>query len=98
MLLLPTTIVAQTQTVRDTATAYGARLNAKGQPANLNPNRINSRIPSRIDSRLSLRVERYQSESTADPIVAFRSSINDNTRVAPSFSQPQQLSIDEETK
>ncbi|WP_298808771.1 hypothetical protein [uncultured Sphingomonas sp.] len=56
---------AQTRSVRDTATAYGARLNAKGEPANLNPNRINNRVNSRLDTRLSLRIERYRPDSTA---------------------------------
>lgn len=72
---------AQTRGVRDTATAYGARLNAKGFPATLNPNRINSRITSRIDTRLSLRVERYRPSSAEGPAAAFATRPNDNARI-----------------
>lgn len=68
---------AQTRSVRDTATAYGARLNAKGEPANLNPNRINNRL----DRRLSLRVERYRPQNTNDPATAFDVQPTDNARV-----------------
>jgi hypothetical protein len=62
---------AQTRSARDTATAYGARLSAKGEPANLNPNRINNRVNTRLDTRLSLRVERYRPQNTIDPAAAF---------------------------
>lgn len=72
---------AQTRTARDTATAYGARLNAKGEPANLNPNRINSRVNSRLETRLSLRVERYRPNSTNDPATAFAVRPTDNVRL-----------------
>lgn len=72
---------AQTRSARDTATAYGARLNAKGEPANLNPNRINNRVNSRLDTRLSLRVERYRPNSTNDPAAAFAVRATDNARV-----------------
>lgn len=72
---------AQTSTVRDTATAYGARLTAKGEPANLNSNRINNRINSRLDTRLSLRVERYRLDSANDPTAAFAVKSTDNARV-----------------
>lgn len=75
------TAAAQTRTVRDTATAYGARLNAKGEPANLNPARINNRINSRLDTRLSLRIERYRPDSVADPTAAFAVKATDNARV-----------------
>ncbi|MBD8640157.1 hypothetical protein IFT71_11800 [Sphingomonas sp. CFBP 13733] len=72
---------AQTRTARDTATAYGARLNARGEPANLNPNRINNRVNSRLDTRLSLRVERYRPDSTSDPAAAFAVQATDNARI-----------------
>lgn len=66
-----TTSSAQTRSVRDTATAYGARLNAKGLPADFNERRVNSRIASRVDTRLSLRVERYRPGSTNNPSSAY---------------------------
>lgn len=72
---------AQTRSARDTTTAYGARLNAKGEPANLNPNRINARVNSRIGTRLSLRIERYRPDSTNDPAAAFAVRQTDNARV-----------------
>jgi hypothetical protein len=72
---------AQTRSAGDTATAYGARLNAKGEPANLNPNRINNRVNSRLDTRLSLRVERYRPDSTNDPAAAFAVRATDNARI-----------------
>lgn len=72
---------AQTRSARDTATAYGARLDAKGEPADLNPNRLNNRINNRLDTRLSLRVERYRPDSTEDPAAAFAARPTDNTRI-----------------
>lgn len=87
--------VAQTHSVRDTATAYGARLNAKGQPSNLNPARINNRVASRIDNRINLRIERYRPEAAADPGAAFRTTMVDKTRTAPVIAQPQQQNIDD---
>lgn len=81
MLSLGTAGGAQTRSARDTATAYGARLNAKGEPANLNPNRINNRVNSRLDTRLSLRIERYHPDSTNDPAAAFAVRATDNARV-----------------
>ena len=90
--------VAQTRSVRDTATAYGARLNAKGQPANINPARINSRVASRIDNRLNLRIERYRPEATADPGAAFRTTMNDKTRATPVIAPPQQQDADDSTR
>lgn len=81
--LAPMAAEAQTRGVRDTATAYGARLNAKGQPANLNPNRINNRVNSRIENRLALRVERYRVENTSDPAAAFAAPVTDNSRTTP---------------
>lgn len=80
---------AQTRSVRDTATAYGARLNAKGQPADLNPNRINNRVNSRIDNRLALRIERYRPDSTANPTAAFQTAQDDKSRSAPVVAPPQ---------
>jgi hypothetical protein len=78
---LGTPASAQTRSARDTATAYGARLNAKGEPANLNPNRINNRVNTRLETRLSLRVERYRPDSTNDPAAAFAVRPTDNARV-----------------
>lgn len=80
MLSLGTAAGAQTRSARDTATAYGARLSAKGEPANLNPNRINNRLNSRLDTRLSLRVERYRPDNTNDPAAAFAVRPTDNAR------------------
>jgi hypothetical protein len=88
--------LAQTRSVRDTATAYGARLNAKGQPADANPARINNRIASRIDSRLALRIERYRPEAASDPAAAFRTTTDDKSRTAPVVAPPQQLNIDDD--
>ena len=72
---------AQTRSVRDTSTAYGARLNARGEPAHLNPNRINNRVNSRLETRLSLRVERYRPSSVPDPAAAFAARPTDNARI-----------------
>ena len=72
---------AQTRSARETATAYGARLNARGEPVNLNPNRINNRVNSRLETRLSLRVERYRPNSTNDPAAAFAVRPTDNARI-----------------
>ncbi len=80
-LLVATAAGAQTRTVRETATAYGARLNAKGEPAGLNPSRINNRVNSRLETRLSLRVERYRPDSATDPAAAFAVRPTDNARV-----------------
>lgn len=80
-LLLDSAVSAQTRTVRDTATAYGARLNAKGEPAGLNPNRINNRVNSRIDARLSLRIERYRPDSTTNPAATYAVRPTDNARI-----------------
>lgn len=74
---------AQTGSVREAATTYGARLTAKGQPANLNESRINSRVISRIDSRLSLRIERYRPESSSNPTAAYQKTWDDQSRAAP---------------
>jgi hypothetical protein len=88
--MLPATSASgQTRSVRDTATAYGARLNARGQPANLNPARINSRLPSRLDSRLALRIERYRPNASDNPIDAFRTPTDDKSRSAATLPQTQ---------
>lgn len=86
---------AQTRSVRDTATAYGARLNARGLPANTNPARVNNRIPSRLDSRLSLRIERYRPEASANPTAAFQTQTDDKSRTAPVIAPPQQTDPDD---
>jgi hypothetical protein len=80
--------VAQTRSLRDTATAYGARLNARGQPANLNQNRLNNRISSRVDSRLELRIERYRPDNTNNPTAAFEVAKDDKSRAAPVTAPP----------
>ncbi len=82
MSLLGTAAGAQTRSARDTATAYGARLNAKAESADHNPNRINNRLNSRLDTRLSLRIERYRPNSTNDPAAAFAVRPTDNTRIS----------------
>lgn len=74
---------AQIRSVRDTATAYGARLDAKGWPANNNSDRIDNRIGSRINNRLSLRVERYRPDSTENPTAVFLMTQDDKSRTAP---------------
>ncbi|MBP2513748.1 hypothetical protein [Sphingomonas sp. PvP018] len=92
MLCLATAATAQTRNARDTATAYGARLNAKGEPAGLNQNRNNNRINSRLDTRLKLRIERYQPDSVIDPTGAFATQVNDNARIgtATTLQRPSQ--------
>ena len=80
--------IAQTRSFHDTATAYGSRLNAKGQPANVNQARINNRIDNRINSRLSLRIERYLPQNIANPTVAFRTGRDDKARSAPVIAVP----------
>lgn len=80
---------AQTRSSRDAATAYGARLDAKGIPANQNKNRINNRLESRINNRLSLRIERYQAEQTTDPTAAFGVKSDDKSRAAPVATTPE---------
>ncbi len=90
--------IAQTRSVRDTTTAYGARLNAKGQPANLNRARINNRVASRIDSRIDLRIERYRPEAAADPGAAFGTTMNDKTRITPVIAPPQQQNAGDSTQ
>jgi hypothetical protein len=87
-------LVATLMTALVFPTAYGARLNAKGQPANLNTARINNRIASRIDTRLDLRIERYRPEAASDPTSAFKSTTNDKSRSAPVIAPSQQLNID----
>jgi hypothetical protein len=83
IVLFSGTANAQTQSVRDTATAYGARLNAKGEPANLNPNRINNRVAGRLDTRLGLRIERYRPDSAVDPTAAFVIRATDPAKISP---------------
>lgn len=74
---------AQTRSVRDTATAYGARLNARGAPANSNPNRISNRVDNRINGRVALRIERYRPDSTENPTAAFATPQDDRSRITP---------------
>lgn len=93
-LLGPAAVFAQTRSVRDTATAYGARLDAKGVPTNTNPARINNRIPSRLENRLSLRIERYRPEASANPTAAFQATTDDKSRTAPMIAPPQPIDPD----
>lgn len=94
-LLGPVTVLAQTRSIRDTTTAYGARLNAKGLPANTDPARINNRISSRLDNRLSLRIERYCPEASANPTAAFQAATTDDySRTAPVIAPPQPIDLD----
>lgn len=88
VLILSHPIQAQTRGVRDTATAYGARLNGKGEPANLNKNRLNDRLDSRIENRLSLRIERYRIDSIKDPTAAFEVATDDRSRLVPTDIAP----------
>lgn len=95
MMLVPsTTGVAQTRSVRDTTTAYGARLDAKGRPANTSSSRVNGRIDSRINNRLSLRIERYRPDSTDDPTAAYETMQHDKSRIS-AVIVPQQSQDDE---
>lgn len=87
--------VAQTRTVRDTATAYGARLDAKGEPADLNQNRYNNRINSRLDTRVKLRIERYRLDSVNDPTATFAAKITDNSRAGVETTMPRSLQTGE---
>ena len=87
--LVATPAASQTRSVRDTATTYGARLDAKGRPANTNTNRIDSRIDSRINNRLALRIERYRPDSTDNPTAAFQATQDDKSRATPVIAPPQ---------
>ena len=82
--------VAQTRSIRNAATAYGARLDARGRPANINPNRINNRIDSRIENRLALRIERYRVDSTDNPTALFSTKQDDKSRSVPVITPPPQ--------
>ncbi|MCW6537290.1 hypothetical protein [Sphingomonas lycopersici] len=85
---LPSLVGGQTRSGHDSAAVYGARLNAKGQPAALNRNRVNNRINDRIGNRLSLRIERYRPD--INPTAAFRAIQDDKTRINPVIAQPPQ--------
>lgn len=86
--------IAQTSGVRDTATAYGARLTAKGLPAAYNRPRINNRIVNRIDTRLGLRIERYRVDSSSDPTATLRGQPDDGTRTTPVIAPPPPVEVD----
>lgn len=88
-LTIPVAVVAQTRSARDTATTYGARLDAKGLPANLSENRVNNRVDNRISNRLSLRIERYRPNSADNPTAAFQMTQDDKSRSAPVIALPQ---------
>lgn len=89
-LLMHTSGFAQTRSVHDTATAYGARLNSKGQPDNSGQNRVGGRVENRIPTRLSLRIERYQPESTDNPTAGYQASQNDGSRNVSAMKSVQQ--------
>ena len=95
VLCLATAAVAQTRTAHDTATAYGARLDATGEPAGLNQNRNNNRINSRLETRLRLRIERYQPNSMADATAAFATQVNDNARIGTASTLPQSSQLED---
>lgn len=82
-------VSAQTRSEHDTATAYGARLNAKGQRATTNSARVNGRIDSRINNRLSLRIERYRPDGTDDPTAAYEAVQDDKSRATTVIASPQ---------
>lgn len=92
---ISTTGQAQTHSLREAATTYGARLTAKGQPANLNENRINNRVISRIDSRISLRIERYRPDSSNNPTAAYEKPLDDGSRAAPKLKSIQQQQLEQ---
>lgn len=79
---------AQVPGVRDAATSYGARLNARGTPQNLNQARINNRVDSRIDNRLSLRVERFRPANDSNLATALRAAQSDGSRRAVQIAPP----------
>lgn len=81
MATLPSGVVAQRRSARDTATTYGARLDAKGAPADLNPNRINNRINNRLETRIAFRIDRYRSGSVTDSTAALTVQPTDNARL-----------------
>ena len=74
---------AQSRSVRETATTYGARLNANAEPENLNHARVNNRVNSRLDTRLSLRIERFRAGDVENPTAAYRAPNDDRSRAAP---------------
>jgi hypothetical protein len=94
---IPFEVNAQSRSVRNTATTYGARLNSEGLPANLNKARVNNRIETRINNRLSLRIERYRPDSANNPTAAFQATPNDNSRTAPVIASPQFVEDDSTT-
>ncbi|WP_419808522.1 hypothetical protein [Sphingomonas sp.] len=79
---------AQTRTVRQTATTYGARLNADAEPAALNQNRLNSRLDTRVNNRLSLRIERFRVATTQGLAQAYAAPTDDGSRRAPPTPVP----------
>ena len=81
-------VAAQTRNARDTATTYGARLNAKGAPQGLNQARINNRVNSRIENRISLRLERFHAGSENNPTAALRAAPDDGSRRAAVIAPP----------
>lgn len=87
-LIVSPVVQAQTQSARDTATAYGARLTAEGQPANLNQQRVNSRISNRINSRLGLRIERYRPDTAANPAAPLQTAPDAKARAVPMNTLP----------
>ena len=87
--------LGQARTVRQTATTYGARLNATAEPANLNSARLNNRVESRLNSRLGLRVERFRVGNAADPTAAYRVPVTDGSRTAPVVTPPAPIDEDQ---
>ena len=89
VMAIPLQVNAQNQSAKNTATTYGARLNSKGLPADLNKGRVKNRIENRINNRLGLRIERYRPDNANNPTAAFRATLNDNSRTAPVIAPPQ---------
>lgn len=71
-----------TNTIRSTREAHGVRLNANGEPADLNPLRVNNRLATRVNGRLDLRVQRYRVNNGVDPTAAYRAPLDDGSRSA----------------
>ncbi|WP_375391572.1 hypothetical protein [uncultured Sphingomonas sp.] len=85
-----------TNTVRSTKEAYGVRLNANGEPADLNPLRVNNRLATRVNGRLDLRVQRYRVNNSADPTAAYRAPLDDGSRRAlPALVKPPPVDEDQ---
>lgn len=86
---------AQSRTIRGTATAYGARLNARGEVQNLNPARINNRVNNRVSNRIRLRIERFVPDDSLNPTSAYRVPIDDGVRRPLIIARPDPIDQDQ---